>query len=361
MYDRVATWQAKLEPVLEAEAARREFNIVTYGDEILERLEVAVPLLQADSAVAAAAAATASSTPSPAVTVPFSALVGGDGARFEVCRAFLAALQVRRHRRVGLQYPPPPPKDTHTSAPAPDPLQLAADSCIEIVPPAATAAAAQPAAAVAAASRGRRRGAPTAATDTSWMFSQAPEAMVDDEGLAAAADARGAVEATRDTALQTAFASGPAAAGFAVRLLGDGASLSSRRHRAVAAAVSENEAALEEEEGVSSASSSSMLHGVWAEGGNGELAMLPLPDGAAREQRRGAYRGVSAADASSAATEPVSLAPVVSRRGRAVLQAAATVDGDTAHLQDGGGGGAASPPLKRTRLGRTAAGGAENA
>ena len=107
--------QDRLEPLIDAEAARREFDIRVYGDELLGRLASAapvraaastevelppadVPTLPGDAAevsvLSSAASTAAAAEPAPNVELPFTALVGG-GERYEVCRAFLAALQVR--------------------------------------------------------------------------------------------------------------------------------------------------------------------------------------------------------------------------------------------------------------------------
>lgn len=139
-----AAWQEQLTGVLAAEEGRREFDIVSYGGEVLGRLSAAAALLDTSAASAASAAASAAATADaaaesagPSVVLDFALVVptaaearrdakgegadgeenGGSGAapahdsdaenddaededpaytsRFEVCRTFLAALQVR--------------------------------------------------------------------------------------------------------------------------------------------------------------------------------------------------------------------------------------------------------------------------
>lgn len=86
---RVNDWREKIEPILEEEAARSEFNIHSYGDRIIHSL------LEA----AGADSAPASAVEDEEVEAKFDDIVGTTEV-YEVCRMFLASLQlVRPHHR----------------------------------------------------------------------------------------------------------------------------------------------------------------------------------------------------------------------------------------------------------------------
>ena len=92
--------------MLHDEEQRREFDIHTYGDEILGRLQSASPPSPAKAAP--------TSTPTPAPAVDFGAVLAAEGApRFEVCRTFLATLILANAGN--LEIVPPPAEDVNAS------------------------------------------------------------------------------------------------------------------------------------------------------------------------------------------------------------------------------------------------------
>jgi hypothetical protein len=300
--------------VLAAEEGRREFDIVSYGGEVLGRLSAAAALLDtkqpqpaaaissASSAAAAPAAPDADGEPGggPSVVLDFALVVptaaearrdakgsdgeagaaaaapdhpdsdaendGGDGdddpaftSRYEVCRTFLAALQVRTTKRdggggggaVGGHSPPHAIaarcvlSTPHRSlfAPASLPSQLANNGNVEILPggssgsdadgggggdPASlassfvgssSASAAQPAhlapfrAIFGRGGGAKAKGAAAAAGtgaggDDGWAFSQAPVYAADDEDGDAAAAAAAASSAGAQSVRSAALAAG---------------------------------------------------------------------------------------------------------------------------------------------------------
>lgn len=82
---RVADWQQKLEPLLEEQENREPFDIHVYGDRILNKLVKNKKKQQKGA------------------PVPFED-VAGHLSQFEVCRLFLASLQLANMGNVELQH-----------------------------------------------------------------------------------------------------------------------------------------------------------------------------------------------------------------------------------------------------------------
>lgn len=80
MTQRVASWQGKLDPILESEELRKPFDIHEYGDELLHRLEA-----KGEGAPPA----------------EFRALLH-DSTRYDICRMFLASLQLANGMNVDI-------------------------------------------------------------------------------------------------------------------------------------------------------------------------------------------------------------------------------------------------------------------
>jgi len=86
LHARVSEWERKLLPLLEAQNERRQFDIQLYGHELLTKMPDAPSVPQAASKGAAPC-------------VPFVELMAGQE-RFEVCRLFLAALQLANNGNI---------------------------------------------------------------------------------------------------------------------------------------------------------------------------------------------------------------------------------------------------------------------
>ncbi|CCI47985.1 unnamed protein product [Albugo candida] len=85
---KVTSWKAKLTPCLQEQATHSPFDIHTYGSQILTQLNE-TPVAQ-----------------SPSLTVQFDKLVGGFPP-YEVCRTFLASLQLANNGNVALFHDSP--------------------------------------------------------------------------------------------------------------------------------------------------------------------------------------------------------------------------------------------------------------
>ncbi|KAJ0398012.1 hypothetical protein ATCC90586_004704 [Pythium insidiosum] len=103
----VSDWQDKLAPILKEQDRHPPFDIHRYGKSILENLEIETSKV-ADDADAAETTKRSKKAKSKAAvddadrpTVPFDALVGGLQ-QFEVCRMFLASLQLANNGNVHL-------------------------------------------------------------------------------------------------------------------------------------------------------------------------------------------------------------------------------------------------------------------
>src|SRR3546814_249208 len=82
---RVADWQQKLEPLLEEQENREPFDIHVYGDRILNKLGKTKKKQQQSTAIDFAD-------------------VAGNNSQFEVCRMFLASLQLANMGNVELSH-----------------------------------------------------------------------------------------------------------------------------------------------------------------------------------------------------------------------------------------------------------------
>jgi hypothetical protein len=100
---RVGEWQTRLAPVLEEQAQRRTFDIREYGHEIMGEVGE-----QMDSAKASNRAATKSSRRKSALldenVIPLAAVTAGKPA-YDVCRIFLASLQLANEGNLLLHHP----------------------------------------------------------------------------------------------------------------------------------------------------------------------------------------------------------------------------------------------------------------
>ena len=99
LHARVSAWEARLLPLLEAQERRRQFDIAHYTSRLLAQLP--------DAPRADASACAARPVPSEggcARAMPFATLMAG-AERFEVCRMFLAALQLANNRNVDIVVP----------------------------------------------------------------------------------------------------------------------------------------------------------------------------------------------------------------------------------------------------------------
>jgi hypothetical protein len=101
LHARVSEWEARLLPLLDEQEARRQFDIVTYGRELLDKMPDALGADAAQPPQRKKAARDEASAHASGASVSFAQLMAGQE-RFEVCRMFLAALQLANNRNIDL-------------------------------------------------------------------------------------------------------------------------------------------------------------------------------------------------------------------------------------------------------------------
>jgi len=156
-----------MEPLLAEEEARPEFNMQTYGNKILNAIVALAPV----PVIAAQAEAGAETAKAPSVPAPrlFGELIASlQPQPFEVCRLFLAALQLANNGNISILGGEP-----------------AAFSAAPVAGPGANGG------------RGAKAAAAIAADEEAWMFSQAVRYDAEDAAVDAQLDEARAVEEAR--------------------------------------------------------------------------------------------------------------------------------------------------------------------
>lgn len=98
LHARVSSWESRILPLLAEQEQRRQFDIAVYSQELLDRMPAAEP----PAAPPPSAAGRKRAEPEGGAAgraVPFAELMSGQE-RHEVCRMFLAALQLANNRNL---------------------------------------------------------------------------------------------------------------------------------------------------------------------------------------------------------------------------------------------------------------------